>query len=135
AEALPIGDHYVTLKLEGYVRKVIKAKVDAAYQEVATETLPKSEKYLLIEQSLGRVKKVLGKERADEGMLDLRTFLFIDQAVFVKIAPAARGGVTAEGYLYDLRSKRKLQVVTGATIATDAGEKGADEAIEPLADA
>lgn len=115
ADGLPEGDHYVTLKLEGYQRRVVKARVDARYQELVTETLPRSEKYLLVEQSLTRARASLGAERADVAMLDLRTFLFIDQAVFLKVTP--KGNVLrVDAYLYDLRSKRRLSQVLAASV-------------------
>lgn len=131
ADALPVGDHYVTLKLEGYQRKVVKARVDARYQELVTDTLPKSEKYLLVEQSLGRARGALGREEADVAMLDLRTFLFIDQAVFLKVTKKG-GSLRVDAYLYDLRSKRRLSQVLGATIEPG-DEEAAEDVLEDLA--
>ncbi len=131
ADALAIGDHYVTLKLEGYQRKVVKAKVDPQYQELVTETLPKSEKYLLVEQSLGRARNALGNERADVSMLDLRTFLFIDQAVFVRVTPGKKGVLELDAYLYDLRSKKRLGQVLGGQIPV--GEASSSGTLDDLA--
>jgi tetratricopeptide (TPR) repeat protein len=132
ADALPIGDHYVTLKLEGYQRKVVKAKVDPQYQELVTETLPKSEKYLLVEQSLGRARAALGNDVADVSMLDLRTFLFIDQAVFVRIAlDEKKKDLVLDAYLYDLRSKKRLGEVTGGKIKD--GEAATSTVLDDIA--
>jgi hypothetical protein len=133
ADALPVGEHYVTLKLEGYQRRVVKAKVDPHYQEVVTEALPRSEKYLLVEQALARAKTALGRPEADVSMVDLRTFLFLDMAVFVHVAPgAAEGTLVLDAYLYDLRSKRLLSQVKGAEVAQGGDALAMDEATGPL---
>jgi hypothetical protein len=133
ADALPVGDHFVTLKLEGYQRRVVKAHVDPRYQEVVTETLVRSEKYLLVEQALARARDALGRPEADVSMVDLRTFLFLDMAVFVHVAPGASAGTyVLDAYLYDLRSKRMLSQVRGAEVASDADAAAMDAATEPL---
>jgi hypothetical protein len=111
-----VGDHYVTLKLEGYQRRVVKAKVDPRYQELVTEMLPPSEKYLLVQQSLERARPKLGDDDADVSMVDLRTFLFIDMAVFLLVEPGKGKTLALSAYLYDLRSKRRLSDVHGATV-------------------
>jgi hypothetical protein len=133
ADALPVGDHFVTLKLEGYQRRVVKAHVDPRYQEVVSETLVRSEKYLLVDQSLARAKDALGRTEADVSMVDLRTFLFLDMAVFVHVAPGDSAGIyVLDAYLYDLRSKRLLSQVRGAEVAGDADAAAMDAATEPL---
>ena len=136
ADALPVGDHFVTLKLEGYQRRVVKAHVDPRYQELVTETLPRSEKYLLIEQSLARARDALGREAADVSMVDLRTFLFLDMAVFVRVSPGATPGtLRLDAYLYDLRSKRRLAQALGGelVVGADAVDAAAvDAAVQPL---
>ncbi len=119
-DGLAIGDHYVTLKLEGYQRRVVRAHVDPRYQELVTERLPRSEKYLLVEQSLARARASLGAVEADVAMVDLRTFLFLDMAVFVRVSPGkAKGSLRLDAYLYDLRSKRRLSEVLGAEVVPD----------------
>jgi tetratricopeptide (TPR) repeat protein len=114
ADGLPAGDHFVTLKLEGYQRRVIKAKVDTRYQELVTEMLPPSEKYLLVRQSLARARAHLGQEVADVAIVDLRTFLFIDMAVLVLVEPGTAGALALTAFVYDLRSKRLLGQSSGS---------------------
>jgi tetratricopeptide (TPR) repeat protein len=121
ADGLPVGHHYVTLKLEGYQRRVVKARVDSKAQELVTESLPKSEKYLLVEQSLARARDGLGEDKADQSMLDLRTFLFIDQAVFVRVTSDGKK-VALDAHVYDLRSKKRLSSVTGVKVVPDGGD-------------
>jgi tetratricopeptide (TPR) repeat protein len=114
ADGLPAGDHYVTLKLDGYQRRVVKAHVDPRYQELVTETLAKSGKYAAVEQALARVEPALGREQADPAMLELRGPLRLDLAVFVRVSPGR-----VDAFLYDLRSKRRLSQVLGAELGAD----------------
>jgi len=52
--------------------------------------------------------------------LDLRTFLFIDMAVFVRVEPGkAKGSFRVSAYLYDLRSKQRLSQVKGADVKNE----------------
>jgi hypothetical protein len=130
ADGLVVGQHYVTLKLEGYQRRVIKAHVDPRYQELVTESLPRSEKYVLVEQALARARGVLGQPEADPAMVDLRTFLFLDMALFVRVVPRREGGYGLDAYLYDLRSKRKLSQVVNTSVAGD--DEATDQGVARL---
>jgi len=124
AEGLVAGYHYVTLKLAGYRPSVVKAHVDQRFQETTDVTLTQSEKYLLVAQSLDKAKASLGGGDASGGMLDLRAFLFIDQAVFARVKPAAAAKqYQVEGFVYDLRSKKRLSAVTSEAFTPTAAKK------------
>ncbi len=136
ADALSVGEHYVTLKKEGYQRRLIKVTVDPKVEQQVKEKLPRSEKYLLLSQSLDGAKKALGEKKANQAMQDLRTFLFIDQAVFVraKKGKGKNGAISLDAWLYDLRSKRRLSQVKGVSIEV-ADEEKAEEALAELSTA
>jgi hypothetical protein len=110
AEGLVVGDHYVTLKKEGYQKLLLKVHVSAKKQESATGELKRSEKYKLVQDAMERAKSGVEKEVADPGMVDLKAFLFVDQVIFVRLASAA-GKIHVDAFLFDLRSKRRLSVV------------------------
>jgi tetratricopeptide (TPR) repeat protein len=133
ADALSVGEHYITLKKEGYQRRLVKIAVDAKVEQQVKEKLPRSEKYLLLSQSLDGAKKGLGDKKGNQSMQDLRTFLFIDQAVFVRAQKGKagkKGGIVLDAWLYDLRSKRRLSQVKGTTVPAD--EDGAQTALDEL---
>jgi hypothetical protein len=110
AEGLVVGDHYVTLKKEGYKKLLLRAHVSAKKQESVLGELRRSEKYKLVQDSLERAKGGVEKDVADPGMVDLKAFLYIDHVVFVRLSSAA-GRIHVDAFLFDLRSKRRLSVV------------------------
>jgi hypothetical protein len=113
AEGLPVGEHWVTFKREGYRKAVMPAIVNSKTQQLVELTLERSGKYLLVEQSLQGVETTLGQDQLDAGADNLKEVLFIDHAVFVRAKPAkAAGSLDVEAYLYDVRSRRKLSRVT-----------------------
>jgi PEGA domain len=120
AEGLPIGEHYVTLKREGYRKAVMPATVNAKNQQLVEVTLERSGKYLLVEQSLASVEKTLGQAQLDAGADNLKEVLFIDHAVFLRVKPGAAGAFEVDAYLYDVRTRRRLTRVTKTVPAAEA---------------
>ncbi|HZS41150.1 MAG TPA: PEGA domain-containing protein [Polyangia bacterium] len=113
AEGLPIGEHWVTLKREGYRKAVMAATVNAKLQQLVEVTLERSGKYLLVEQSLKGVEKTLGQAQLDPSADNLKEVLFIDHAVFLRVKPSgAAGSLDVDAYLYDVRTRRRLTRVT-----------------------
>jgi hypothetical protein len=110
AEGLVVGDHYVTLKKEGYQKVLLRVRVNPKKQETVSGELKRSEKYKLVQDALERAKSGVEKEIADPGMVDLKAFLFVDQVIFVRLGSAG-GKIHADVFLFDLRSKRRLSVV------------------------
>ena len=108
AFGLRVGHHFATFKMAGYVKAVQKIKVSGKVQKKYRKELARSDKFLLLKQTLTNLKKDLGQARATSAMTDLRSFLFIDQVVFARVMPAETGSVAIKAYLYDLRSKVKL---------------------------
>ncbi len=109
AFGLRSGTHYATYKMAGYVKAAQKLKISGRVQRRYEKELNRSDKYLLLKQTLTNLKKDLGKEKATPPMADLRSFLFIDQVVFAKVLPGDdEEEVTVKAYLYDLRSKMRL---------------------------
>lgn len=131
ADGLTVGEHYITLKKEGYQRRLVKVMVDPKVEQQVKEKLPRSEKYLLLSQSLDGAKKALGDKKANQAMQDLRTFLFIDQAVFVRARKGKKGQIVLDAWLYDLRSKRRLSQVKNTAVPTG-DEDQAEEALAEL---
>jgi hypothetical protein len=110
AEGLLVGDHYVTLKKEGFQKLLVQATVSARRQETVTGTMRRSEKYKLVQDALRRAEEAVERVVADPAMLDLKAFLFLDQVVFLRVSRGS-GSLHLDAYLYDLRSKRRLSVV------------------------
>jgi hypothetical protein len=108
AEGLPVGEHFITLKREGYRKAVMPATVSAKFQQVVNINLERSGKYLLVEQALKNVEKNVGASQLDSGIDNLKEVLFVDHAVFVRAKPGAAGMIDLELYLYDLRTRRQL---------------------------
>jgi hypothetical protein len=112
AEGLIVGTHYVTLKKEGYKKAVAEASVSANRDRKLSVTLDQSEKYLLVQQALDKIKDGLGADMGGEDMDNLKQVLFIDHAVFLKTADKGAGKVEVDAFLYDLRTRRRLSRVT-----------------------
>jgi len=112
AEGLPAGEHWVTLKKEGYRKAVMPALVSVKVQQVVTLPLDRSGKYLLVEQALTSVEKTLGAELLDSNADNLKEVLFLDHAIFVRAAAAPQAMLQIDAYLYDLRTRRRLTHVT-----------------------
>ncbi len=127
AEGLPVGEHFITFKKEGFRKAMMPATVSPKFQQVVQVSLERSGKFLLVQQALDSVEKVLGGKLEDNSD-NLKEVLFIDHAVFVRAKPGAAGMIDLEVYLYDLRTKKKLAMVT-KSVAVDQAEKQA----EPLA--
>ena len=109
AFGLRAGTHYATYKMAGYVKAAQKIKISGRVQRRYEKELSRSDKYLLLKQTLTSLKDDLGKVQATSPMADLRSFLFIDQVVFARVMPGdGDEEVTVKAYLYDLRSKVRL---------------------------
>lgn len=108
---LKAGDHYATFKRTGFIKAARKITVSGRRQLSYSATMKRSEKYLLLKQSLAKARKGLGKARANEAMQDLRIFLYVDQVVFATIGYGGPGKLHIQAYLYDLRSKLRLKQV------------------------
>jgi hypothetical protein len=109
ADALPVGEHFVTLKREGYRKAVMPGMVSARELQVLNVKLERSSKYLLVEQALAGVERSLGAAQLDATADNLRDALFIDHAVFVRVAPSAQAGsLDVSAFLYDLRNRHLL---------------------------
>jgi len=113
ADGLIVGEHWVTLKKEGYKKAVMAAQVSSKVQQLVSVPMERSTKYLLVEQALNGVEKTLGQAMLDASADNLKEVLFIDHAVFVRAAPAGGGAeVKVDTFLYDLRTRRRLTHVT-----------------------
>ncbi|HXU69781.1 MAG TPA: PEGA domain-containing protein [Polyangia bacterium] len=122
ADGLITGEHWVTLKKEGFKKAVMPAQVSSKVQQLVSITMERSTKYLLVEQALAGVEKSLGEMTLDASADNLKEVLFIDHAVFVRAAPAGPGAIKVDSFLYDLRTRRRLTRVT-KTVAVAKAEK------------
>ena len=128
AEGLPVGEHWVTLKKEGYKKAVMPATVSAKVQQAASFVLERSSKYLLVEQALKSVEKDLGAQQLDASVDNLKEVLFVDHGIFVRATAAAPGFMKVDSFLYDLRSRKLL-----ARVTRDVKQGEADKQLQPLA--
>lgn len=122
ADGLITGEHWVTLKKEGFKKAVMPAQVSSKVQQLVSITMERSTKYLLVEQALAGVEKSLGEMTLDASADNLKEVLFIDHAVFVRAAPAGPGQIKVDSFLYDLRTRRRLTRVT-KTVTVAKAEK------------
>jgi tetratricopeptide (TPR) repeat protein len=120
ADGLIVGEHWVTLKKEGYKKAVMAAQVSSKVQQLVSLPMERSTKYLLVEQALAGVEKSLGEAMLDASADNLKEVLFIDHAVFVRAVPAGGGDVKVDTFLYDLRTRRRLTHVTKTVPAAKA---------------
>src|SRR5215471_16138227 len=89
ADGLFVGEHWVTLKKEGFKKAVMPAQVSSRQQQVVSIVLERSTKYLLVEQALASVEKTLGEPTLDASADNLKEVLFVDHAVFVRVTAGA----------------------------------------------
>jgi hypothetical protein len=120
ADGLIVGEHWVTLKKEGFKKAVMAAQASPKQQQLVSITMERSTKYLLVEQALAGVEKTLGQPTLDASADNLKEVLFIDHAVFVRAAPGAAGFIKVDSFLYDLRTRRRLTHVSKAVPAARA---------------
>lgn len=127
-EPLAAGRHFVTLKKEGY-RKAVQPVTVQKKGETKTEIpLERAQKYLAVEQARSKIEPTLGADQIDADQCEtLRTVLFIDQAVFVKVVPEG-DKLAVDTWLYDLRTKQKLSKQHDEVPA-----EGAEVALAPAA--
>jgi len=120
AEGLPVGEHWVTLKKEGWRKAVTAAQVSAKQQVLVNLPLERSGKYLLVEQALAAMQKEVGKPTLSPAADNLKEVLFVDHAVFVRANGAAGNTVEVDAYLYDLRTRRRLTRIQRTVPVADA---------------
>ncbi len=112
ADGLIVGEHWVTLKKEGFKKAVMPAQVSSKMQQLVSIPMERSTKYLLVKQALATVEKSLGQATLDTSADNLKEVLFIDHAVFLRASPAGPGQLKVDCLLYDLRTRRRLTRVT-----------------------
>lgn len=108
AFGLTAGDHYATFKLSGYIKGAAKITVSSRKQLSFSTELKRSEKFLILQQTLRKARESLGSPKANAAMVDLRSVLFVDQVIFTTIGYAGPERMKIEAFLYDLRSKLRL---------------------------
>jgi hypothetical protein len=128
SEGLPIGEHWVTLKKEGYKKAVMPATVSAKVQQLVSFVLERSSKFLLVEQGLKSVEKSLGAQQLDASADNLKEVLFVDHGIFVRVTAAAPGFMKVDSFLYDLRTRKLL-----ARVTRDVKQGEAEKSLQPLA--
>ena len=74
-------------------------------------------------QRRGFADRTLGADRVDPEADNLRQVLFIDHAVFLRVAPDAGGAgkLTVDAFLYDLRNRQRLSNVKSVVPAEKPG--------------
>ena len=112
AWGLASGSHYATYKMQGYIKASHRITVSGTEQRKFSQELKQSDKILLLQQSMDKIKHEAGAQKATAAMLDLRSFLFIDQVIFARVQQVAGEQIQVEGYLYDLRTKMRLNQAT-----------------------
>jgi hypothetical protein len=122
AEGLPVGEHFITLKKEGWRKAVTAALVSSKQQGVVNVPLERSGKYLLVEQALAAMEKEVGKPSLTTAADNLKEVLFIDHAVFVRLKSSG-SNIDVDSYLYDLRTRRRLTRVEKTVPAADADKQ------------
>ncbi len=123
AEGLIVGEHYVTLKKEGYRKAVQSTPVSAKEQVIVQIPLDRSKKFLLVQQALDGVEPAIGQADLPQQAEDLKEVLFADHGVFVRARPGAAGMIDLELYLYDLRNKHLLATKKRSVAVGDATEQ------------
>lgn len=108
---LTVGQHYATFRKAGFVKAAQVVTVSPREQTQWTQPLKRSGKFLLVKQALDAALGGLGNAKTTEAMNDLGRVLFVQQLIFVRIRKAAAGKLNADGYLYDLRTKMRLNRV------------------------
>lgn len=114
---LRIGEHYATFKKPGFVKAALKIIADPKVQRKYSQELRRSEKFLLLKQSLATARQGLGRAKTNSGMKDLRSFLYIEQVVFLAVGYGGPSQLQLQAYLYDLRSNLRLNQAS-ATVNT-----------------
>jgi hypothetical protein len=112
------GRHYVTVRRSGYLKQVVAKDVEPDERATVRVALPKSSEALILEQSLARIRRTVGKRRASPSIRQLRSFLLLDQVVLVTFAPAGGSRYRMRCFVYDLRTGLLLNELA-RTISTD----------------
>ncbi len=108
AEGLIAGEHFVTLKRDGYHKAVQPSTVSTKVQGTIEIKLERSAKFLLVEEALHAAERQLGRDQLESDVDNLKEVLFLDHAVFVRAQRTSAGHVRLDSFLYDLRSHRRL---------------------------
>jgi hypothetical protein len=109
---LRVGTHYATYKAAGFIKAAQKVIVSGNEERRYALPLARSKDFLLLQQSIDGAKRVLGQPTANAQMAQLKTFLYLDQVIFATMGHASPGRISVQAFLYDLRSKVRLNFVT-----------------------
>jgi len=132
AEGLLVGDHYVTLKQLGYEKLIERASVSNEQQNSAHYDLVQSDRALLLDRAMPRMRGELGERRAGPYTTGMASYLFVNQAIVGVVRPGPAGQVDVSLYLYDLRT-RFLLARKDATLPGNPQDEGARESAAELA--
>lgn len=126
--ALHPGRHYVAVKRRGFLKQLVAAQVAERDDNRLRVTLTRLDQYLLVDRALEQARIAVGKPQLPTRVTDLRSVLFIDQAVFVR--PQLRGNTTRlRADLYDLHSGRQLASASAILDGTPQGDRNAYAAL------
>jgi len=121
ALGLLVGEHYVTVKSTGYQKEIRRVTVNERYEEQVHIELTPSERALLLERDLPRIRGELGRERAGRFISGLDAYLFTNQVILGVVRPAPGDQIDVTLYLYDLRTRFLLAQHRATITADEAG--------------
>ncbi len=127
-EALPVGDHYVTLRKVGYARRVLKVTVSASREQTVRGSLQRIPGADGLVEQARTAARLLGRARGPDELTVIGAALEADHLLFVRV-PATSAGGKYEAFLYEATSRRRL---AAATVAADP-EKEIDSTFGELA--
>jgi len=108
AEGLLVGMHYVTVKAVGYDKVVSRVEVNPSYQETVHLELDRSERALLMERDLPRIRSEMGADRAGPFIRGLRGYLYTQQVIVGAVRLAPGGSLDVQLFLYHLQTRHLL---------------------------
>ncbi len=132
ALGLLAGEHYVTVKAVGYEKHIARASVNESFEETHHYELVPSERSLLLERDLPRVRGELGRQRAGRFISGLSSYLFTNQVILGVVRPAPGDQIDLQLFLYDLRTRFLLSQKRATLPADAAGMVLAQELVQEL---
>ena len=105
------GEHIVTVRKPGYLPTTARVAVTPGESEEVLIKLTPLLRLGLFEQALNGALFATDRTRNAESFKDLRSLLFADQVVGVKLSEKDRE-IALTGFIYDLRSQQLLSQVT-----------------------
>jgi hypothetical protein len=123
AEGILTGEHYVTVKAQGYEEAAQRVTVEETYQATIDIPLYEGARVQLVNEQIPQIRRELGQPRAGPGIEALDPLVGTARQVVFAVVEPLDAELSLTMYVYDLRTNFLMHQIQGNVAASEQGSR------------